>query len=191
MVANYTGSNVVVGALSSAIFNRGLLDVGSYPFALITASRVRRGIEPDFNNLNTPIHISNVNYDLGNPVNTSTCSDNSCVKNSWKYANFGALDARGDMITQYHFQFPDIRILLSYHEVLMCNAIFHSYSLIMQNRVLSHTYTPHTDSPPAYRRRIWNKFPLFGSILFMLFYPVSACDDNSSGYKSSVLIYSP
>ena len=57
-----------------------------------------------------------------------------------------------------------------------------------EKRVLVPTNTTHKDPPWSSRRELWNKGPLLGSILSILYRPVSPWDDISSGSNSSEFI---
>ena len=100
------GINYVLGKLSSTIFNRGLLDDGISPFALIMISIVRRVLEPNCSTWNNPAHLSNVYSDLGSPTKPSPYSITSCVMNGLKYVDSGDLDFGGEMTTHAPFSFP-------------------------------------------------------------------------------------
>ena len=149
MSDKYPGINDVLGTLSSAIFNRGILYNESSTFNIITKYGVRRVLDPDCSSWNTPAHIYNLYFDLGITMKPSCCYDTSCGSNSWKYANFGTLDAGGTMMNQYPFMFTGTRLLISFHGVLLCDVVLHSNSWSIQNQVDAPTGCSHTDPSSA------------------------------------------
>ena len=145
-VANkYPGSNDVIGTLSSVMFRRELLDEGSSPFALITTSVVRILISPDCITWNNPSHLSKVYSNLDISLKPSPFYATSFRINGRKYAYFWDLDAGVAMTTQYTCPFPGIRLILSCPDVFLFNAVLHSSSWSMRNRVPAPTDHPHTD----------------------------------------------
>ena len=174
------------GAIIYDIFNQGFYYGGS-ALALIIVLGVRREKITD-----NPAHISKVNSHLGSPAKPSTCSTTSSVRNRWKCANFGAQNSWCAMTTQSSFPFPYRRLIISHFSVLIWEKFLHWNSSSMQNIVTAPTTTlplppMHTLNtiPPLVEKIL--KFQLFGSILSILYLPVSFLDDISLSAYSSFL----
>ena len=148
--------------------------------------RVSRGLGIDFRTWNTPAHLSKANSDLGSPMNPSTWSVTSSMRNVWNYSNFGSLASGGSMTNQYPLRFTGRILLISHPVVFLCDVVLQSDYSTSNNRVTSPTVTPHTEPHLSSSIIIWYKVPLVGSILFILSLPVYCWDDNYPNSSSPV-----